>query len=108
MSDFDSVIANEALNLAREWGKNLNKPIQERLALLHPELTSAELDLYNAAAQDAMKHAYQLIYEQVNSREKNHGLLQERCRQMLLDRYSWVSEKSFDRLFTIGMYYANR
>jgi hypothetical protein len=106
MIDFDPTIANDALHLAMEWGKDWMKPTQERLAARHTGLHASDLDRYNAIARDAMLYGNRLVYEQAEALGFDNQELAEKCQKLLLHKYAWISEENFQGLFSQGMYYA--
>jgi hypothetical protein len=106
MIDFDPTIANDALHLAMEWGKDWMMPTQERLAARHTGLHTSDLDRYNAMARDAMLYGHVLVYEQAEALGFDNQELAEKCQKLLLHKYAWISEENLQRLFSQGMYYA--
>lgn len=106
LEKLDPAIANQALLLAMEWGANLLKPVNERLSKLYPTLTPAELDRYNALAQDAMKAGHELVYKEVERLGQSSPELPARCQALFKKQYPWASDAATSRIYSQGMYYA--
>jgi hypothetical protein len=105
-------LLNEGLDLAMAWGEDWLKPIQERLALLHPELSPGELDEVNAICQAAMKFGHDcvedLALKSMNNRPEDFGknTTREDFEPLMKARYPWVDPGNLSHLFNQGMYYA--
>jgi hypothetical protein len=97
-------IWNDGLEMAMEWGENLLKPIQPRLASRYPALTPAELDEINTLCQAAMKFGHETVYG-LASRSGSRTKL-ESFATVMKRRYPWVDAKNVSRLFNQGMYFA--
>ncbi|HEV2680757.1 MAG TPA: hypothetical protein VGV14_09685, partial [Rhodanobacter sp.] len=97
-------LLNEGLDLAMEWGKNWLKPIQDRLAFGHPELTREELDEVNAISQNAMKFGHGYVYDLALKAGKDTK--KSDLESAMQSRYPWVNARNLSHLFSQGMYYA--
>lgn len=95
----DPILANDALHLAMEWGKDWLKPTQERMRTLHPALTDAQLDACDALAQEAMRYGHRLVYDSPNCERTSFAVA-------LRAKYAWVSDANLTRLHSQGQYYA--
>jgi hypothetical protein len=97
-------ILNFGLELAMEWGESWLKPVQERLSKAYPRLNVEELDKYNSFCQTAMNFGHKTVYEMAekNGSETNR----DEFKVILLQQFSWVSQKNTSHLFSQGMYYA--
>ncbi len=95
----DTTLANEALHLAMEWGKDWLQPTQARMKTRHPELNDAQLDEYDKLAQEAMRYGHRLVYE-------SPGCEREGFARAVLAKYPWVSAENIGRLHSQGQYYA--
>ena len=97
-------LLNEGLDLAMEWGKNWLKPIQERLAVRHPELSQDELNEINATCQSTMKFGHDYVYNLALKTGKDTK--KSDLELAMQSRYPWVNAKNISHLFSQGMYYA--
>ena len=97
-------LLNEGLDLAMEWGKNWLKPIQERLAVHHPELSQDELNEINAICQSTMKFGHDYVYNLALKTGKDTK--KSDLELAMQSRYPWVNAKNISHLFSQGMYYA--
>jgi hypothetical protein len=97
-------LLNEGLDLAMEWGKNWLKPIQERLAVRHPELSQDELNEINAICQSTMKFGHDYVYNLALKTGKDTK--KSDLELAMQSRYPWVNAKNISHLFSQGMYYA--
>ena len=106
MSPLDTAIANEALQLAMEWGDQWLQPVQKRLSLKFPKLNRDDLDRYNEVAQSAMKFGHEVVYDRIDTFGRDCDELSTACRNVIAKHFPWVSDANLDRLFSQGMYYA--
>jgi len=97
-------IWNAGLSMAMEWGENLLKPIQPRLAASYPTLIPAELDEINTVCQAAMKFGHDTVYRLASKSGSQTKL--ESFAVLMRRRYPWVDADNVSRLFNQGMYYA--
>jgi hypothetical protein len=100
-------ILNDGLDLAMAWGEDWLKPIQPRLAKLHPELSAEELEAYNTVCQEAMlfgceKAKQYTAIAMAEEHTKNLELFSSQIRQ----RYPWANDDNLSCLFSQGIYYA--
>jgi len=84
--------------------KNWLQPIQSRLALHFPYLSSSELDEYNFICKSAMDFSNKLVQSMVEI--KGNKLSQKEWEEKVLLSYPWINEENLERLFSQGMYYA--
>ena len=98
------LLLNEGLDIAMEWGKNWLKPIQDRLAVRHPELSQSELNEVNAICQAAMKFGHDFVYNLALKAGKDTK--KSDLELAMQSRYPWVNAKNIAHLFSQGMYYA--
>ena len=92
-------LANTALHLAMEWGPDWLKPTQSRLKALHPELSDAELDEYDAIARAVMKLGFDYVYASPECERQAVAAI-------VRGRFPWVSDQNIARLHSQGVYYA--
>jgi hypothetical protein len=97
-------LLNKGLDLAMEGGENWLKPIQDRLALQHPELSQSELDEVNDICHAAMKFGHDCVYDLALKSGKNTK--REDFEPLMRVRSPWVDPKNLSHLFSQGMYYA--
>lgn len=95
----DPTLANQALHLAMEWGKDWLQPTQPRMRKLHPHLSDADLDAYESLAQEAMRYGHRLVYDSPNCEREGFA-------RAVLAKYPWVSAENIGRLHSQGQYYA--
>lgn len=98
-------ILNVGLDLAMEFGENWLMPIQSRLRLRYPALTSQEADAYDAACRTAMNAGNRITAEVVRELGGFHERAYGMFRPRLLADYPWVSEENAGALFSQGCYY---
>lgn len=100
-------ILNEGLHLAMAWGEDWLKPIQPRLAKLHPELSAGELEQYNTICQEAMQFGCEAAkqFAAIALAEENAQNL-ERFSSQIRQHYPWANNDNLSRLFSQGIYYA--
>ena len=93
-------LLNEGLHLAMEWGKDWLKPIQERLAVRHPELLPEELDEVNTLCQAAMQFGHGYVYDLAlkSGRDADQRDMEAAMRV----RYPWVNARNLQHLFSQG------
>jgi hypothetical protein len=97
-------ILNDGLDLAMDWGEDWIQPIQERLAILYPDLTGAELDEYDAVCRGAMDFGNAQMIALAKKLGKDPTL--QEFRAAVVSQYPWVSDDNIPRLYSQGMYYA--
>ena len=100
----ETIVLNYALELAQEWGDFWLKPIQGRLAKAYPQLTAAELDHYNAVAQQAMKYGHDLTYSMAKSLTDEAG--KALWKAAYLEKFPWADARNIRHLIGTGIYYA--
>lgn len=103
----NAVILNEGLHLAMAWGEDWLKPIQARLAKLHPELSADELETYNTVCQEAMRRGCEQAkcYTAIATAEE-HTTNLESFKSQIRQHHPWASDDNLSRLFSQGIYYA--
>jgi hypothetical protein len=107
MADLDAAVLNDGLALAMEWGDEWLRPIQERLARAHPELTSDDLDRYDTACRAAMDRGHGLVSELMQRERLAPGdELWRRFRAVSSLRDPWISDDNLGHLYSQGCYYA--
>jgi len=104
MATSREALLNEGLNFAMEFGENWLKPIQDRLAPRHPELSQDELNEVNAICPAAMKFGHDYVYDLAVKVGK--GTKQSDFEPAMKSHYAWVNAKNVSHLFSQGMYYA--
>lgn len=98
-------ILDTGLGLAMEWGDQWLMPIQQRLALLHPELGALELELYNEACGSAMRYGHQQIVDCLRQTRDDDKLFRIWSATMMRE-FPWISAERLNRLYSQGRYYA--
>jgi hypothetical protein len=105
--ELDPTILNEGLELAMEFGPNWLKPIQSRLAARHPELSTAELDAYEAACRAAMNFGHRQAYDLLAAGdEATASTVQNRFERVMQQHHPWISPRTLTHLYSQGRYYA--
>ena len=103
----NETILNQGLSLAMEWGEHWLKPIQERLAVLHPELSKEELDGYNEVCRQAMFEGFEILYTLANPNQgENSSDVSTDRMGWMMEKYPWINKDNLSRLYSQGMYYA--
>lgn len=115
-TDLDPAILDDGLWLAMEWGEAWLTPIVTRLSALHPNLSAAQLDRYDAVCRAAMTFGHRATNEALTDAWHEHGwhdlddvdtsLVIPAFVQAVRDALPWVSDRNLERLFSQGMYYA--
>ncbi len=98
-----SDLPNEALDFCLEWGEMFEKPTQERMMRLHPELPRAEADALDKLAREVRSYVYYLCEQELEGKVAESDL-----HFMLKRKYNWVNANNFNRMKSVGMYYARR
>ncbi|MCO4294088.1 hypothetical protein NF867_14590 [Solitalea sp. MAHUQ-68] len=107
----ESVILNDGLKLAMEFGKNWLQPIQDRLKKKYRFLTLQELNDYDTICRQAMHKGHDFVYNtltelyDVNQTISNNEL-KEKLKKTLLDQYPWINTSNLEALFSQSCYYA--
>ena len=100
-----SAVLNDALDIALDWGNWLS-PIQDRLLLMHRQLTATQLgeinDLCHAAVRASLAIALRL------SRECEMSALKNRFDAELLEQYPWISNENRERIYRHAIYHATK
>lgn len=96
-------LQNEALDLCLEWGEMFNKPTQERMMRRHSDLTQAEADQLDKLAREVRDFVYDLCQQ-----ESEGKLAKSDFRFQTIRTYPWVNTDNFNRMVSVGMYYARR
>lgn len=100
---FSAELLNHALGLVTEWGENFRKPIHERIRVVHPELTDAEIDELTAIASKAEYRIYAIAEDEMAGNITESEIVPRAIRE-----FPWLSTHNASRLANIGMYYARR
>lgn len=107
MAELDTSILNEGLDLAMAWGDDWLSPIQERLARAHPDLSSDDLDRYDAECRAAMSRGHDLVGELARRERLPPGdELWRRFRTAMAQNDPWISDDNLGHLYSQGCYYA--
>jgi hypothetical protein len=104
--ELDPAILNLGLGLSMAFGPDWLKPIQSRLAALHPELSPAELDAYESACRAAMDLGHAQVPAHWNAAAGDQAAAFRLFERAVLERHPWISEKNLSHLFSQGCYYA--
>ena len=99
-------ILNLSLNLALEWGENWLAPIQERLIKEIPTLTLNETNDLNLLAKTVRQDINSFIYKTLDAKGVETEQLKEILSEYVKEKYSWIDQENFSRLFSQGCYYA--
>ena len=111
MSDPNSEILNDGLNLAMEFGNDWLMPVRERLEKKYPDLSAEQLDIYSIECEGAMEAGLSFIYKTLEKLATNKGnitgpelfnLLQDNMKLI----FPWINNESASRLMSQGCYYA--
>lgn len=100
---FPAEMMNYALELATEWGENFRKPIDERMLLKYPELTSDQIAQLKAKADEAEAFICRLAERELDG-EISEGDIVPLARE----KFPWVNEVQLYRIKNIGMYWARK
>jgi hypothetical protein len=95
-------LLNLAMELSLEFGPDWLKPIQSRLLQRCPDLTTEEADALDAFARSARDRAHALINDVINQGRPSEG----EARELIRTEHPWLSESTFERLWSQGCYYA--
>ena len=96
-------LPNEALAFCLEWGEMFEKPTQERMIQLHPELRPDKADELDRLAREVRSFVYALCEQELEGKITEADLEPATKRQ-----YPWVNSVNFYRMKNVGMYYARR
>ena len=102
-------IANKALGLSMEFGKEWLKPISERLALLYPQLSAKELVQYDSLAKAINKMANKYVYDHPIKKENETAFVDfGQFEHAMLAKYDWISTENLQKLYSQTCYYARK
>lgn len=102
----DEGLLNAGLKLAMEFGEDWLAPIQSRLAKLHPELTPAELDEYDAACRKAMNFGHEQVADCLRQAAGSQAEARRRFEDLVRSQFDWIDDANLAHLFSQGCYYA--
>ena len=100
-------ILNTAHDMAKEFGEQWLKPVNEQLHKRYPHLSQSELDQYNAHCVLAMRYGHgemPVCWQECAGKE---SAAQKLFGKRMRDHYPWVSSDNIGRLFSQGYYYAS-
>lgn len=102
-------IANYGLNLSMEFGEDWLKPINDRLAKQYPELLPTELVHYNELCKKVNVYANDFIRNNpVKNNDELIFLPFNEFKNEILQKYNWINEENFKRLYSQSCCYAWR
>jgi hypothetical protein len=99
------------LQMALEFGPNLNQPVNNRLKLKFPDISDKDLDQINQLCYLVRDKSHHFIYstlakvankkQTIPASELEMGL-----KQYLDSKYLWINAENLGRLYSQGCYYA--
>jgi hypothetical protein len=106
--NYDDNILNQGLTLALEWGEDWLESIQERLGAIYPHLSAKELDVYNSYCKRVSSDGNALIFKIAHGDGKDcySEKSRQHWREVMLEKYPWISEENLSHSFSQSCYYA--
>ncbi|MEQ1643070.1 MAG: hypothetical protein ABL959_06465, partial [Pyrinomonadaceae bacterium] len=101
--EFPIDMMNHALALATEWGENFRKPIDERMLLKYPELTTEEIARLKKLADEAESYICHLAERELAGEIGEYDIV-----PMAKEKFPWVADDQLRRITNIGMYWARK
>lgn len=101
--EFPIDMMNLALALATEWGENFRKPIDERMRLKYPELTTDEIARLKKLADEAESYICHLAERELAGEIGEYYIV-----PMAKERFPWIADDQLRRIKNIGMYWARK
>jgi len=101
--EFPIEMMNHALELATEWGENFRKPIDERMLLKYPDLTTSEIARLKKLADEAESYICHLAERELAGEIGEYDIV-----PMAKENFPWVADDQISRLKNIGMYWARK
>jgi hypothetical protein len=106
IKNFDSKILNMSLELTLEWGEYWLAPIQERIMLKLPSLSSSQADFLDSFSKEVQKDINLFIKKTLERKRIESEQLNEIVLSYINEKYSWINEDNIAKLFSQGCYYA--
>ncbi|MBP7473971.1 MAG: hypothetical protein KA810_01815 [Pyrinomonadaceae bacterium] len=101
--EFPIDMMNHALALATEWGENFRKPIDDRMRLKYPELTTDEIARLKKLADEAESYICHLAERELAGEIGEYDIAPVAKR-----RFPWIADGQLNRIKGIGMYWARK
>ncbi len=101
--EFPIEMMNHALVLATEWGENFRKPIDERMRLKYPELTTDEITRLKKLADEAESYICHLAERELAGEIGEYDIV-----PIAKEKFPWVADDQLRRITNIGMYWARK
>lgn len=101
--EFPIDMMNHALALATEWGEHFRKPIDERMLLKYPELTTDEIARLKKLADEAESYICHLAERELAGEIGEYDII-----PLAREKFPWVADDQLGRLTNIGMYWARK
>lgn len=92
--------------MALEWGEQWLRPINERLAVKHPNLGAEEIEAYNKACREAMFHGFDQVVACLRAADQQESRARAAFGSAMRARYPWMSPGNLARVYSQGCYYA--
>ncbi|MGE3467293.1 MAG: hypothetical protein AB7J13_10200 [Pyrinomonadaceae bacterium] len=100
---FPIEVMNHALALATEWGENFRKPIDKRMWLKYPELTTDEIARLKKLAHEAESYICHLAERELAGEIGAYDIA-----PLAKAKFPWVAKGQLNRIIGIGMYWARK
>ncbi len=101
--EFPIDMMNHALVLATEWGENFRKPIDERMLLKYPELSTDEIARLKKLADEAESYILHLAERELAGEIGEYDIV-----PFAKEKFRWVADDQLSRIKNIGMYWARK
>lgn len=97
-------IMNKALNLATT--NLLSIPIQGKLKVEFPQLSTCELNEINDLCQDIRNEGYDFIYNKLSESPMSQSELKILFEDHFKSNYPWISDDTLSKIYSQGGYMA--
>ncbi len=101
--EFSLDMMNHALALATEWGENFRKPIDDRMRLKYPELTTDGIARLKKLADEAESYICHLAERELAGEIGEYDIV-----PLAKEKFPWVADDQLYRIKNIGMYWARK
>jgi hypothetical protein len=110
MLKINEEILNHGLNMALEFGPNLNQPIHQRLKQKFPDLNDHKLAEINQLCYDVRDEGVNFILSTLGAVAGKRGTIKHAELELMLKeklaKYLWINEKNLSHIYSQGCYYA--
>ena len=105
--DIDVSALNVGLYLSMEFGENWLMPINDRMHVQFPNLSTDELEYCNTLCKKINTVANQYVYMNPIKKDDHVEFPKfDDFRHFMLNKYGWISDNNLSNLYSQSCYYA--